>query len=414
MKETLSIGLFGFGCVGQGLYRTITDNHLLNARITRIVIKNAEKERTLPADHFSTDPGSILNDPSISLVVELIDDAREALKLVGQALAAGKAVVTANKKMVAENLEELIRLQKRYERPVFYEGAVCGSIPIIQTLENYYISEELHTLEGIVNGSTNYILTRVILENKTYADALREAQENGFAESDPSLDVEGYDATFKLSILLRHALGIRATPDRLFRWGIDRISRRDIRFAATRGFRIKLLARGTLTPDGYLAYVAPHFVNTHDAFYHINNEFNGIRLHGTYAGSQLLTGKGAGSLPTGLAVLSDIVSYAANRTYHYRPVREAKISSTPLPVYLSYSENQAPDTDWFSSLDEHFVNEDGGYMIGAITLDRLRELSAQCGDSVNVIFRTPEGHESSLQSLKYQYDSDLPTVSYEG
>ena len=215
MNKQHKIGLFGFGCVGQGLY-DILEKTDFKAEIVKICVKNKDKERSLPAHFFTYNSASILEDESISLVVELIDNADEAYEIVTTALKRGKNVVTANKKMVAEHLEELIQLQEEHGVSLLYEGAVCGCIPIIRTLEEYYDNELVFSVSGIFNGSSNYILTKVIQENLSYDVALKQAQELGFAESDPILDVGGFDPLYKLCIVALHAYGVIANPEEVF------------------------------------------------------------------------------------------------------------------------------------------------------------------------------------------------------
>ena len=176
MKKKLTLGLFGFGCVGQGLYRVLNETQGLDAEIKKICIKHPEKLRSLPAGRFTVSREELLSDPEIDVIVELIDDAETAFEIVEAAVRRGKAVVTANKRMLAERLDEVLALQKKYNRPILYEGAVCGSIPIIRNLEEYYDNDQINRVEGIFNGSTNYILTKVSEEGKSYAEALKEAQ----------------------------------------------------------------------------------------------------------------------------------------------------------------------------------------------------------------------------------------------
>ncbi|MBC7758572.1 MAG: homoserine dehydrogenase, partial [Phormidesmis sp. FL-bin-119] len=211
MSKKLTIGLFGFGVVGQGLHDIISTKDL-NIEIKKIVIKDSSKSRSLPEDLFTTDASEILDDSGINTVVELINDADAAFKITSTALKSGKNVVSANKKMIAEHLEELVALQKEYGTSLLYEGAVCGSIPIIRNLEEYYDNELLHSISGIFNGSSNFILSKIANEGLEYNDALKQAQDLGFAETDPLLDVGGYDAKFKLLIAAAHAYGAFIKP----------------------------------------------------------------------------------------------------------------------------------------------------------------------------------------------------------
>lgn len=318
-NQKLTIGLYGFGVVGESLYRVLAGTPTLNAAIKKVCIKHPEKERNAPRELFTTDPKEILGDPDINVVVELIDDARAAYSIVTSALCSGKAVVTANKKMIAEHLEELIGLQKEYNVPLLYEAACCASIPVIRNLEEYYDNDLLHSISGIVNGSTNYILTKVFAEQKPFDEALREAQQAGFAESDPSLDVNGIDAVNKLSILLAHAYGIITKPAELLHTGIQHLHERDAVFAAEKGYSIKLAAHAQKLADGTVAaFVLPQFVPKDNPLYKVSNEYNGVVIESSLADKQFFSGKGAGGFPTSSAVLSDISALRYNYRYEYR------------------------------------------------------------------------------------------------
>ncbi|RZK36405.1 MAG: homoserine dehydrogenase, partial [Hymenobacter sp.] len=190
-RTNITIGLFGFGVVGQGLHAVLERTPGLRARIGRIGVKNRTKARSLPAELFTFDKQDLLDDPGLDVIVELIDDADDAYLIVKEALLNGKAVVTANKKMLAEHLPELIELQKTTGTPLLYEAAACASLPVIRNLEEYYDTDLLASVEGIINGSTNYILTAMNRDGQPYAAALAKAQQLGFAESNPALDVEG-------------------------------------------------------------------------------------------------------------------------------------------------------------------------------------------------------------------------------
>ena len=224
MNGNLKLGIFGFGVVGQGLYNVLNETRGIKAEIVKICVKDRNKKRSLPDHYFTFEKEEILENPEVDVVLELIDDPIAAYEIVTTALKNGKAVVTANKKMVADNMTELFELQKKHQVPLLYEGSCCASIPIIRNLEEYYDNDLLSAVEGIFNGSTNYILTKIFSENKSFSDALNEAQELGYAESDPSLDVEGYDAKYKLCIILTHAFGLFVEPESIFNYGIQNIS----------------------------------------------------------------------------------------------------------------------------------------------------------------------------------------------
>ncbi|WP_461488275.1 homoserine dehydrogenase [Pontibacter sp. HJ8] len=310
------IGIIGFGCVGQGLYDVVEANKHLGLEVGRICVKDKEKPRTLPTAAFTYDVQELLQDKSLDILAELISDPEEALLIVRQALLQGRTVVSANKKMIAENLPELIQLQQRYGGVLLYEASVCGSIPILRTLEAYYGAEPLLEVRGILNGSSNYILSKLQNEGGTYASALQQAQALGFAEADPALDVEGIDALNKLCILAAHAYGLLVHPDQVLHFGISHITPEVVELAASLGAKIKLVA--TIKPDqegNVSLQVIPTFVTADDALHAVEAEFNGVEINARFAGQQFLKGRGAGSHPTGSAVWADVT--AALRGYRY-------------------------------------------------------------------------------------------------
>lgn len=303
MPKHLTIGLFGFGTVGEGIYQVLQQSDW--ATVKKICVKQAGKPRNAPAELFTTHAESLIFDPEIDVIVELIDDADAAFAIALAAYAQGKAVITANKKALAEHFEAYLSAARAANLPLLYEAAVAGSIPIIRNLEEYFDNEWLRGVVGIVNGSTNYILSR-IEDGQSAEAALREAQAKGYAESDPSLDVDGWDAANKLAILLHHTYGLSRHPSELVREGIGRISADDAAFAASRGLRIRLLARAEQGESGIQALVWPHFVAPSSPLYHVREAMNGILLGSTFSEQQFLYGKGAGRFPTASAVLSDL------------------------------------------------------------------------------------------------------------
>ncbi|OEK05944.1 homoserine dehydrogenase [Roseivirga misakiensis] len=376
MKK-INIGLFGFGCVGQGLYETLNNSKNFAGEIKKICIKNAEKSRSLPRRLFTIDKEEIIRDPEIDVIVELIDDANAALEIVTSSLKNGKSVVTANKKMVAENLEFLVKLQNETGKAILYEGAVCGSIPIIRTLEEYFGHEPLDEVKGIFNGSTNYILTKVFNENLDYDEALRQAQSLGFAESDPTLDVKGFDAKYKLSILLTHAFGIYVKPESIVNLGIDHLKNTDLEYAREKGFKVKLIAQARRIDDKVFAFVAPQFIGHNDSLSSIDNEFNAVSLTGDFCDEQLFIGKGAGSLPTGAAVLSDISALSYDYKYEYKKfynLGQLPFSNESLlKVYVSFNSPQEIDLSDFESIHDKYFSFDHSYVVGNICISRLLE-----------------------------------------
>ncbi|MEM6524221.1 MAG: homoserine dehydrogenase [Bacteroidota bacterium] len=396
------IGLFGFGCVGQGFYETLLQNEQIDAEVVKICVKDNIKERPISKDIFVYDPKEILEDENINLVVELIDEAKTAFSIVSEALSYKKPVVSANKKMIAERLVELIKLQKEHDTPLLYEGAVCGSVPVIKTLDEYYSLEQVNEIKGIFNGSTNYILTKVIEENKSYKEALKSAQDNGFAESDPTLDVEGHDPKYKLAIVLQHTFGLSIHPENIFNQGIQNITQADINFAAERGLKIKLLARSIKNGKQVTAFVAPHFVSRESPLYHIENEYNAVLIDGDFANEQVLVGKGAGKLPTGLAVLSDVVAITKGYSYTYTNTSDdLDFVSSEEEVYVSFENEAIIDFSLFKNISEKYIGKRKGYVIGEISLERLKILIKETG--VNTIFTSGAKEEIEIHRLSYSY-----------
>ncbi|WP_345254627.1 homoserine dehydrogenase [Flaviaesturariibacter amylovorans] len=394
MPNHLTIGLFGFGVVGEGIYRVLEELPSLNARIKTICIRDPHKPRAAPSALFTTDAAQLLQDPDINLVVELIDDAAAAYRIVTEALRSGRHVVSANKKLIAEHLPELLRLQQQHGGSFLYEAAVCGSIPILRNLEEYYDNDLLHALSGIVNGSTNYILTQQA-KGLDYAGALKQAQELGFAESDPSLDVEGWDAANKLALLLAHAWGIVTPPEALLRKGITRLRPHDWAHAREKGWRIALTATATRLADGKVgALVLPRFVDEGHPLYGVRDEYNGLVLESRLADRQFLSGKGAGRYPTASAVVSDISALSYGYRYAYKKLRAGTggglSDEFSLDVFVGYGEGTRTGASAFDEVYSTFHSGSGGYITGRITAARLRATAWWQDPDVSVI-ALPEG-----------------------
>lgn len=400
--KNIRIGLFGFGCVGQGLYETLNGSKNFSGQISKICIKNPHKPRSLDPKLFTTKADDILDNPEIDVIVELIDDADAALEIVTKALKSGKSVVTANKKMVAENLASLVKLQAETGSALLYEGAVCGSIPIIRTLEEYFGHEPLNEIKGIFNGSTNYILTKVFEENLSYETALLQAQSLGFAETDPTLDVKGFDAKYKLSILLTHAFGIHVPPNQIVNLGIDHLKAADLEYAKEKGYTIKLIAQAKRIADKVYAFVSPQFIKPEHSLASIKNEFNAVTLNGEFCDDQLFIGKGAGSLPTGAAVLSDISALSFDYKYEYK--KHYNLGKLPftndslLEVYVSFDSPQEIDLEDFESIQHKYFSFDHSYVVGKMCINNLLD-EKWLNNPKNNLVLCANGTENTLGSL---------------
>lgn len=392
MGKTLKLGLFGFGCVGQGLYHLLHETRGLKAEIKKICVKHAEKKRLLPDAFFTLDKEVILHDPEIDVIVELIDDTDAAFAIVKAALQNGKHVVTANKKMLAENLEEIYYVQQQYDRSVLYEGAVCGSIPIIRNLEEYYDNDLITEVSGIFNGSTNYILSRVFEDDENYETALAKAQQLGFAESDPTLDVAGFDPKFKLAIVLTHAFGVFVKPDDIINFGIDRISKSDLAYARKNNVAIKLVARAFRSGNKVYGLIAPQFVEPRHPLYAIYNEYNAVQVQGAFSEKQLFVGKGAGGYPTGSAVLSDISALRHGYRYEYRKHQQNEriefSNDTAVHAFVRFPIECGIPLSNFLEVQSGHAGAEEQYLQGRVHLDQLKEWR---GDARVGIILAPEG-----------------------
>ena len=381
-REKLRIGLFGYGCVGQGLHDVLNSSAGFKADIVRICVKDRNKKRRLPMSHFTFDKNDILNDTSINLIVELIDDADEAFNIVTTAMKKGKNVVSANKLMIATHFRELVDMQDKYKVSLLYEASAGASIPIIRNLEEYYDNELLHSLRGILNGTTNYILTKMHNEGTDYNTALREAQEKGFAESDPTLDVEGWDAKYKLCIITGHAYGLFLDPGEVFHYGINKISTFDIRYAKEKGFKIKLVPFvGKTSDDTVTSFVLPRFISSDKYLYNVDNEYNGVITEAAFADKQFFSGKGAGGHATGSAVLSDISANSYGYRYEYKKHQQGTITNYTrdyeLEIYLRYKNEKDRKLFGLKDVSEYFSSKMNKYVIGIVKLETLYRLREQ-------------------------------------
>lgn len=375
MSKNLKIGLFGFGVVGQGLLDIIQSQNL-NLEIVKIAIKDPKKKRTLQPELFTTDRDEILNNGEINTIVELINDADAAYEIVTTALKNGKNVVSANKKMIATHLKELVTLQQKHGTSLLYEGAVCGSIPIIRNLEEYYDNELLHALSGIFNGSSNYILSKIFNDGQNYNSALKEAQHLGFAETDPILDVGGFDPKFKLAIATAHAYGLFINPEHILNVGIQNLSDNDIRYAKEKNFKIKLVPTAKkVDTHKIVTYVLPKLVAKDDFLYNVENEYNAVTVQAAFADKQFFFGKGAGGHPTGAAVLSDIAALRYDYRYEYKKYHAdlavAHTENILLEVYLRYADEALVDILDFDQISERYAAADFKYLTGTVELKNL-------------------------------------------
>jgi homoserine dehydrogenase len=407
--KQLTIGLFGFGVVGEGLYKILQQTPSLKATIKKVCIKNYGKKRNAPASLFTTDKDELLNDRDINVIVEVIDDAEAAFIIAATALKNGKDVVSGSKKMLATHLAELLQLQSETGKSLLYEASSCASIPIIRNLEEYYDNDLLHSIKAIVNGSTNFILTKMFEEGLDFKQALLLAQQAGFAESNPTLDVEGYDAVNKWTLLLAHAYGIVESPETILFNGIQNIHGTDAAVAKAKNQQIKLVAEAQKLQSGKVAaFVLPQFVKQNDHLAFVKNEYNGVVIESGFADKQFFYGKGAGSFPTASAVLSDIAAlryqykYEYKKLYHHTPHQLS--NDIFLRVYVSFDDLALIPKERFEWIEEWHAQEERKYLVGVICFSELKENNWWKENNISLIL-TPDPVIEDIETRKLKKKS---------
>ncbi len=377
MKE-INIGLAGFGTVGQALYKVIEQARNVHARIAKICVRSLTKPREIrvPESLLTISFTEITRNPDIDLVVEVIDDPETSFRLVSDALRNGKDVVSGNKAMLARHLPELMELQRQTGKALLYDASSCGSIPVIRNLEEYYDNDLLLEVKGILNGSSNYILSRVFDHNEDYADALERAQKLGFAESDPSHDISGNDSLNKLVIITLHAIGVYVAPADVFVYGIPTLGQEDILYAREKGMKIKLVAQVVkLSDDLFTMFVMPEFVAPNRYIYAVDDEYNGVVIRGECYDRQFIFGKGAGGLPTASSLLSDITALRHDYRYEYKKTafapRPEYTTDIPLKIYARFSQTNLLDGLPWLAVSEEYRSESFRYVVGEILLADL-------------------------------------------
>lgn len=351
MDKIVQIGLLGFGTVGTGVVRVLTDNSQLIAQragtaisIKKILVRDLTKKRALStAAEMTTDPAAVLGDPEIDIVVELLGGEEPARTLMLEALNRGKHVVTANKDVMAKYGRELFEAAEKNNVNLLFEASVGGGIPIIRPLKRCLAANRISEVMGIVNGTTNYMLDKMTAEGMDFATVLAEAQAKGYAEADPTADVGGLDAARKIAILASIAFGTRVRLDDVSAEGITKIEPEDIDYGRELGYVIKLLAIAQETEKGVNARVHPAFIPTTHPLAAVRDAFNAIFIHGDAVGDTMFYGRGAGSLPTASAVCADIMEAARDIVHNssnrilctcFEEKRISPISETESPYYI--------------------------------------------------------------------------------
>ena len=355
----------GFGTVGSGVWNTLQKNGTLisertgngvSLAITKILVRDLMKIRAtksaVPSEVLTTDWHALVNDPSVDIVVELIGGTTDAFEIVAAALLAKKPVVTGNKALLAERGVELFAISRKMETPIFFEAAIAGGIPIVKTIQDSFIGNQIHSFTGIINGTSNYILEQMTLRGIDYPTALKEAQELGYAEADPALDVNGWDAAHKAILLATLAYGFPIDPKNIYVTGIEQVRQTDIRFAKSLGYVIKLLAVVREHDGGAVELrIQPSFISQKHILASVNGVFNAVSVNTDAAGESLFYGRGAGQGPTASSVIADLVEAARNfaHTAQHRgflPYRETgnllPIKETSTAYYVRFDVTDRP------------------------------------------------------------------------
>lgn len=395
-KKQINIGLFGFGTVGKGLYDVLKKIQPENVSIVKVCVRNVAKHSAeAPELEFTSNADDIFTDTRINFIVELIDDAEAAYGIVKRALQAKIPVVSGNKKMLARHIQEMIQLQRDNDTALLYDASACGSIPVIRNLEEYYDNDLLISVKGILNGSSNFILSKIFNEGMNYAEALKLAQDLGFAESDPTLDIGGWDSLFKLIIITIHAFGVYVEPEQIFTFGIGNMNEHDIQFAHEKRRRVKLVGWAEkVDEDKLVLSVMPHLLSKQKYIYSVEDEFNGVVIKGLFYYKQFMFGQGAGGFPTGSAVLSDITAQLYDYRYQYKKLQSQHqlhfTNDYKVRIYYRYDSPATLNLLEFSTIHESYYSDTYKYVVGDIELSQLQAQAQSLRESNVFVCLYPE------------------------
>ncbi|MBQ6516129.1 homoserine dehydrogenase [bacterium] len=352
--DKIKIGMLGLGTVGSGVFKTL--KMFDNVEIKKIAVKNINKKRdieNLDTSILTDNPYDVVNDKDIQIVVELIGGVEPTWDYIKTAIENGKHIVTANKELLAKKGEALFNLSEEHNRVVLYEAAIAGGVPLIMPMKTILRGNKIQKIQAIINGTTNYILTKMDVDNASYEKVLKEAQELGYAEADPTGDVEGFDAAYKITTLSTIAFGQRIKLENVYREGITKVRPEDMQIARELGYKIKLIAMGQIMDNGKAdVRVHPMLVPQSSTLAHIDYVTNAVNITGYPIGDILLSGAGAGEFPTASSVVGDILSIAAElgttdyllpmmRCHHHSTAEMIDISETYNKYYISITSPNA-------------------------------------------------------------------------
>lgn len=414
--KTLKVGMLGAGVVGSQIAWLLIANKSdlasrsgANLELVSIAVKDSKLKRDgIPAALLTNDAKSIVNDPQIDLVIEVIGGIDPAKDLILTALKNGKSVVTANKALLAKHGAELYAAADKANVDLYYEAAVAGAIPILRPLRESLVGDHVIRVMGIVNGTTNYILTKMDENGAAFADALKEAQALGFAESDPSADIEGFDAAAKAAILAGLAFHSRVTDNDVYREGISKITAADVKVAKAMEMVIKLLAIAELTPEGAVSVrVHPALISRTHPLASVRDSFNAVFVEAESAGQMMFYGKGAGGAPTASAILGDLVAVARHKVNggigpkesDYADLKIAQIGQTKTRYLIRLNVADKPGV--LESVAHVFASHQ-------VSIQTVRQTGA--GDKAELIVMTHSSNESSLSATVKDL-KNLPVVT---
>lgn len=414
--KTLKVGMLGAGVVGSQIARLLIANKSdlasragANLELVSIAVKDSKLKRDgIPTALLTNDAKSIVNDPQIDLVIEVIGGIDPAKELILTALKNGKSVVTANKALLAKHGAELYAAADKANVDLYYEAAVAGAIPILRPLRESLVGDHVIRVMGIVNGTTNYILTKMDENGAAFADALKEAQALGFAESDPSADIEGFDAAAKAAILAGLAFHSRVTDNDVYCEGISKITAADVKVAKAMEMVIKLLAIAELTPEGAVSVrVHPALISRTHPLASVRDSFNAVFVEAESAGQMMFYGKGAGGAPTASAILGDLVAVARHKVNggigpkesDYADLKIAQIGQTKTRYLIRLNVADKPGV--LESVAHVFASHQ-------VSIQTVRQTGA--GDKAELIVMTHSSNESSLSATVKDL-KNLPVVT---
>lgn len=408
--EKIKIGMIGLGTVGTGVLKTLSEfNHI---EVVKIAVKNLKKPRNinnLDTSMLTDNPYEIVNNPDIQIVVEVVGGIQPAFDLIKTAIKNGKHVVTANKELLAKHGEELMNFAEENNKVVLYEAAIAGGIPIIMPIKTILAGNKINKIAAILNGTTNYILTKMDVDNASYESVLKEAQELGYAETDPTGDVEGFDAAYKIATLATISFNKRIDIKKIYREGISKIQADDMKYANEFGYKIKLIALAQIDNKGNAdVRVHPMLVKKSQSLAHIDYVTNAVLIYGHPVGEIMFSGPGAGEFPTASSVVGDVLAIATElsktdyplpmmRCHHSQSANMLDISETSNKYYMSI--NTKNNVGVIASLGKIFAENE-------VSVSSILQKGLRDDNTANIIVITENCLEKNMQKAIKMFEND--------